>query len=111
MARLVASRVLVEGLPAKTLLNVNVPGGPVGAIRMTRLGHRVYREKIVRETDPRGLPYYWIGAGPPEWNEDEGSDISAVNRGQASVTPLHLDPTHVESLNHLSHWAAKLQKK
>jgi len=22
-----------------------------------------------------------------------------------SVTPLHLDPTHDESLNHLSHWA------
>src|SRR5499427_9333367 len=94
VARLVASRVLVEGLPAKTLLNVNVPSGPVSGIKMTRLGHRVYREKVVRETDPRGVPYYWIGAGPPEWNEDQGSDMAAVNRGLASVTPLHLDLTH-----------------
>src|SRR5574339_13036 len=51
---LVASRVLVEGLPAKTLLNVNVPRGEVKGIRLTRLGHRIYREKVVREVDPRG---------------------------------------------------------
>src|SRR2546421_5640083 len=42
VSRLVASRVLVEGLPAKTLLNVNVPGGPTNGVKMTRLGHRVY---------------------------------------------------------------------
>ncbi|HTY79579.1 MAG TPA: 5'/3'-nucleotidase SurE [Candidatus Bathyarchaeia archaeon] len=108
VARLVASRVLVEGLPAKTLLNVNVPAGPAGGIRMTRLGHRVYREKIVQETDPRGLPYYWIGAGPPEWNEDEGSDISAVNRGWASVTPLHLDLTHYGALGRMADWESGL---
>src|SRR5881396_1341836 len=65
VSRLLASRVLVEGLPAKTLLNVNIPGGAAVGIRMTRLGHRVYREKVVREVDPRGQPYYWIGAGPP----------------------------------------------
>src|SRR5499426_3581266 len=49
IAQLVAARVLVEGLPAKTLLNVNVPRGDVKGIRMTRLGHRVYREKVVQE--------------------------------------------------------------
>ena len=68
---------------------------------MTRLGHRVYREKVVQEVDPRGLPYYWIGAGPPEWTEDEGSDIAAVNRGLASVTPLHLDLTHYGALGRM----------
>ena len=108
VARLVASRVLVEGLPAKTLLNVNVPGGAAGGIRMTRLGHRVYREKITQEVDPRGLPYYWIGAGPPEWNEDEGSDIAAVNQGFASVTPLHLDLTHYGALGRMTDWEGGL---
>jgi 5'-nucleotidase len=108
VARLVASRVLVEGLPAKTLLNVNVPAGPASGIRMTRLGHRVYREKVVQETDPRGLPYYWIGAGPPEWNEDEGSDISAVKGGLASVTPLHLDLTHYGALARMTDWESGL---
>src|SRR5438046_3204823 len=63
VARLVALRVLVTGLPKMTLLNVNVPGAPPRGIRLTRLGHRVYREKIVEQTDPRGRTHYWIGAG------------------------------------------------
>jgi len=108
VAKLVASRVLVEGLPGKTLLNINVPAGPLAGIRMTRLGHRVYQEKVVRETDPRGLPYYWIGAGPPVWSEDEASDIAAVNRGMASVTPLHLDLTHHGALQRMGEWDGAL---
>jgi 5'-nucleotidase len=108
VAKLVASRVLVEGLPGKTLLNINVPAGPLAGIRVTRLGHRVYQEKVVRETDPRGLPYYWIGAGPPVWSEDEASDIAAVHRGMASVTPLHLDLTHHGALQRMAEWDGAL---
>ncbi|HET7877085.1 MAG TPA: 5'/3'-nucleotidase SurE [Methylomirabilota bacterium] len=104
VARIVAARVLVEGLPAKTLMNINAPRGPVRGIRLTRLGHRVYREKVVRETDPRGRPYYWVGAGPPEWQEDDSSDIAAVHAGLASVTPLHLDLTHYGALGRLGEW-------
>jgi 5'-nucleotidase len=108
IAELVAARVLVEGLPAKTLLNVNVPRGEVRGLRMTRLGHRVYREKVVQEVDPRGRPYYWIGAGPPEWQEDEASDIAAVHAGWASVTPLHLDLTHFGALGRMAEWEGGL---
>jgi 5'-nucleotidase len=108
VTRLLASRVLVEGLPAKTLLNVNVPGATADGIRMTRLGHRVYREKVVQEVDPRGQPYYWIGAGPPEWAEDEASDIAAVQRGFVSVTPLHLDLTHYGALGRMGDWESSL---
>jgi 5'-nucleotidase len=75
---------------------------------MTRLGHRVYREKVIEETDPRGRPYYWIGAGPPEWQEDEASDIAAVHAGLASVTPLHLDLTHFGALGRMAEWEGAL---
>ena len=108
VASLVAARVLVEGLPAKTLLNLNVPSGDIRGIRVTRLGHRVYREKVVQEMDPRGRPYYWIGAGPPEWREDEDSDISAVHAGLVSVTPLHLDLTHFGAIGRMSEWEGSL---
>src|SRR2546422_6996341 len=94
IAELVAARTLVEGLPAKTLLNVNVPPGEVRGVRMTRLGHRVYREKVVQEVDPRGRPYYWIGAGPPEWREDEAPRNAAGHAGWAAGTALHLGLTH-----------------
>src|SRR5437660_8991826 len=37
VAALVAARVLVEGLPAKAFLNVNVPAAPPRGLRMTQL--------------------------------------------------------------------------
>ncbi len=104
VARLIAARVLVEGLPPKTLLNINVPGGAVKGIRLTALGHRVYKDKVVEEVDPRGRTYYWIGAGPPVWEDRDASDIAAIRAGYASVTPLHLDLTHYESLRRMAGW-------
>ncbi len=108
VARAVATRLLVEGLPAKTLLNVNVPRGEMKGIRLTRLGHRVYREKVIREVDPRGRPYYWIGAGPPEWGEDSQADIATLHAGFATVTPLHLDLTHHGALGRMTEWEGAL---
>ena len=108
IARLIAMRTVVEGLPPKTLLNVNVPGGRPKGIRFTRLGHRVYKEKMVEEKDPRGKTYYWIGAGPPLWDDREATDIIAVQDGYAAVTPLHLDLTHYAALRRLGDWEAAL---
>jgi 5'-nucleotidase len=108
LARLVATRVLVEGLPLRTLLNVNVPAGIPKGIRLTQLGHRVYKEKVVEQTDPRGRTYYWIGAGPPEWDRREATDMAAIHDGYASVTPLHLDLTHLGALARMADWPRAL---
>jgi 5'-nucleotidase len=108
VARLVAMRVLVSGLPDKTLLNVNVPAGVPRGIRFTRLGHRVYEGKIVEQLDPRGRSHYWIGAGPPQWGMLEGTDMGAVHEGFVAVTPLHLDLTHHRALAAMQEWSASL---
>jgi len=108
IARLVATRVLVEGLPPRTLLNVNVPAAPPRGIRLTQLGHRVYKEKVVEQSDPRGRTHYWIGAGPPQWDESDATDIAAVHDGYASITPLHLDLTHFGALARLAEWPRAL---
>lgn len=107
-ARLVAARVLVEGLPPKTLLNVNVPATSALGIRITRLGHRVYSGRIVEQTDPRGRTHYWIGGGEPAWELLEGSDMAAVNEGLVSVTPLHLDLTSHRALAEMREWSPAL---
>lgn len=108
VARLIAGRVLAEGLPPKTLLNVNIPAVAAKGIRLTRLGHRVYKEKVVEELDPRGRTYYWIGAGPPTWEDGEATDIAAVREGYVSVTPLHLDLTHYDALRRMAVWEGAL---
>jgi 5'-nucleotidase len=108
VARLVVGRALVEGMPRKTLLNVNVPPGQPKGVKVTRLGHRVYSEKAIQQNDPRGKTYYWIGAGPPAWEVDEGSDMAAIHDGWVSVTPLHMDLTHYGALRAMESWEGGL---
>lgn len=111
VARALTELALRRGLPPDTLLNVNVPAGEVKGIRFTRLGRRVYSEKVVEETDPRGNTYYWIGGGPPLWEAGEGTDFAAVSAGWVSVTPLHLDLTNHEALAALAAWEDDLQAR
>jgi 5'-nucleotidase len=108
VARLVAMRVLVGGLPGNTLLNVNVPAKPPRGLRMTRLGHRVYKEKIVEQADPRGRSHYWLGGGEARWGDLEGTDMGAVHDGYVSLTPLHLDLTNHRALVQLGDWQGAL---
>ena len=98
----VAQRVLANGLPRGTLLNVNVPNLPVQDMKgtaVTRLGKRVYHQMTVERVDPRGKKYYWIGGGEPEWEHDPGTDFDAIDRGMVSITPLHLDMTDYKAFD------------
>lgn len=99
-----ATAVLADHLPPDTLLNVNVPGLPAEQIKgfaLTRQGKRRYGDAIVEKVDPRGKKYYWIGGGPFDFVDGEGTDFSAVRQGLISVTPLHLDLTNYGSLTRL----------
>ncbi len=103
----VARQVLANGLPADTFLNVNVPNRPAAEINpplITRQGKRSFVGKIVDKTDPRGRKYYWIGSDEPDFNDYEGTDFFAINRGHVSVTPLHLDLTNYESMKIIAGW-------
>ncbi|HYX19788.1 MAG TPA: 5'/3'-nucleotidase SurE [Thermoanaerobaculia bacterium] len=85
-------------LPPGTLVNVNVPAGAPKGVRVARLGRRRYGEDVIEKRDPRGRPYYWIGATPPKGDIEQGTDLSAVAEKYISMTPLHLDLTDYGSL-------------
>ncbi|KTD82396.1 5'/3'-nucleotidase SurE [Legionella waltersii] len=94
-------------LPAQTILNVNVPDLPLDEIKglqVTRLGTRHGAEPIVKEYDPRGRTIYWVGPPGPEADAGPGTDFYAVKTGHVSITPLHLDLTHYNLFDQLSHW-------
>ncbi|MBI3784875.1 MAG: 5'/3'-nucleotidase SurE [Deltaproteobacteria bacterium] len=99
-----AATVLRDGIPADTLLNVNVPDGAASRIKgfqLTRQGKRRYSDAVVENVDPRGKKYYWIGGGEADFVAAEGTDFSAIHSGRISVTPLHLDLTNYVSLQSL----------
>jgi 5'-nucleotidase len=107
IAHRVVSRVIAQGLPKDTLLNVNVPDLPEGqikGIKITRQGLRVYRDLLVSREDPRGRPYYWIGGEAPTGVPEDGTDFGALAEGYVSVTPLHLDLTAYRAMEELAGW-------
>ena len=60
-ALLAVRKILSEGLPEGTLLNVNVPLGEIKGVKVTRQGIKNARPVITEHIDPRGKPYFWIG--------------------------------------------------
>ncbi len=99
---------LEKPLPPGTLINVNVPAGPPRGVRVVRQGRRRYGEAVIEKKDPRGRPYYWIGATPPQGDIEHGTDLSAVAEKFISLTPLHLDLTDYRSLDLLADVATRL---
>jgi 5'-nucleotidase len=101
----VARTVLRNGLPKGILLNVNIPPHTNGVVyEVTHLGKRSYRDVIVKKTDPRGKPYYWIAGQPEDWQGDDMCDFAAIDRGSVSVTPLHLDMTATHVRDEIASW-------
>lgn len=97
-----AERILIDGLPADTVLNVNVPDLPYGEITgvsVTRMGRRHYQDEIIRRIDPRGNVYYWIGGAEPSHVLEAGTDFEAIERRRISITPLHRDMTNYQALD------------
>jgi len=98
--------VLKQGLPKDTLLNVNIPLLPeknIQGIRFVRQGRRIYRDSIIKKTDPRGRFYYWIGGEEPSHEREENTDFHAIEEGYIAITPLHLNLTNDYFLKHQAH--------
>jgi 5'-nucleotidase len=105
IARSAAEIILKEGLPDQVLLNINVPEPWKGGVRFTRQSKKITRNQLSEGKDPKGRTYFWIFEQKIEKDVEPDTDYAAVFAGNVSVTPLHLDPTHDESLKDLSHWA------
>jgi 5'-nucleotidase len=106
IARL-AAQVIERGLPAKGVLNVNLPHRPwadIQGVRLTRLGTRVYQDMLIEKTDPRGRAYYWIGGEQPVWESQDGTDFHAIEHGYISITPLSLDLTNYRAMVDMEAW-------
>jgi len=87
---------------------VNVPEPWNGEVKFTRQSQKITRNQLTEGKDPRGRSYFWLYEQKLDKNVEPDTDYAAIFSGAVSITPLHLDPTHTESLNHLSHWAKSI---
>jgi 5'-nucleotidase len=98
---------LVElGWPNEVILNINFPAMPakeVTAVEVTRQGfHDVRTRYAERRTDLRGRDYFWLGFRAAAQASAAGTDLRAADEGRISVTPLHIDLTHLSTVRALA---------
>jgi 5'-nucleotidase len=111
VAERIVRELLVKPPERKLILNVNVPDVPYDELRgyrSTRLGYRHRSEPVMRASDPRGRPVYWIGPAGPEQDAGPGTDFDAIANSFVSVTPLQIDMTHHTALADVQRWLSGL---
>ena len=102
----VLQTLLKAGWPADVVLNINFPlAAPMSdaTVAITRQGSRDVSTRFAEHrTDLRGQAYYWVGYRYGLSNPAAGTDIRAIYDGRISVTPLHIDLTHNDTVDALS---------
>ncbi|MDX6627172.1 MAG: 5/3-nucleotidase [Solirubrobacterales bacterium] len=94
-----------EAMPAATLINVNCPAGEPTGIEVTKLGKRIYNDKLnLLEESEGGRRRYEIYGWKPGHEEIEGTDLQAIAQGRIAVTPIHFDLTDHGGLEALRGW-------
>lgn len=96
---------LAEGWPADVLININFPHRAIADIKGPKVAIQGRRHmgslRVDRRQDPRGNDYFWIGFRKQVGEREGPTDLQAVRDGYIAVTPLHLDLTHFDTLDHL----------
>jgi 5'-nucleotidase len=101
------AKVAVGGLPEGRILSVNAPNlseEDLKGARVTRLGRRFYKDRLVEVEDAEGRVGYDIYNNPPGYHDEEGTDFAAIGEGEISVTPVHLRLTDEAGLEELGSW-------
>ena len=107
VARTIIERITKHKLPKGSLLNVNIPSLPpdrIKGIKITRQFAQDFRETFAKRIDPSGRDYYWLIGTDKTTHHEEGTDISAINEGYISITPLRYDLTDNTLLKKIESW-------
>jgi 5'-nucleotidase len=101
----IIKRLVETGWESNVVLNVNFPNGDpaqVTEVEVTRQGFRdAHIRHAEKRTDLRGREYYWMGFRQERSKPEPGTDLRALYDGRISVTPLHIDLTHMPSVHAL----------
>jgi 5'-nucleotidase len=99
-----------RGLPAGTLLNVNVPAVPedkIAGVRLTRQGQSSWEDTFDVRRDPANREYFWLTGKMVINDVDPLTDQVAVTENFVSVTPIHYELTDEETRDTMGAWGVE----
>lgn len=95
----IIEKIIVQGLPKNTCLNVNVPKIPIDEIKGIQVcsqAHAYWDDKFDSRLDQFGRPYYWLTGEFSDLDQRKDTDLFALKNGFVSVVPTHFDLTNYE---------------
>jgi len=102
----IIGRIIEEGLPDNTCLNVNVPKIPynqIKGIQVCTQAHAYWDDKFDSRLDQFGRPYYWLTGEFSDVDRRLETDLHALKNGYVSVVPTHFDLTNHAVLQKLKY--------
>lgn len=109
-ARQLSRKVLRQGLPADTILSVNIPNLPeseIAGVLVTRQGRSRWEEDAIERNDMYGNPYYWLNGTLKLLDDSLQHDEYAIRHNYITITPLSCDLTNHAFLEELKQWKLK----
>jgi len=109
-----AARVVAEGLPRGTLLNVNIPAVPpevIAGVRVTRQGRSNWDDTFDVRRDPAGREYFWLTGRMDIKDTEPDTDQIAVRDNCISITPIHYELTDLEMFARMKRWSLEEMMK
>nr|Q3ATV8.1 RecName: Full=5'-nucleotidase SurE; AltName: Full=Nucleoside 5'-monophosphate phosphohydrolase [Chlorobium chlorochromatii CaD3] len=109
-ARKLTKKVLAEGLPADTILSVNIPNVPesqIAGVIIAEQGSSRWEEQAIERHDMFGNPYYWLSGSLQLMDHSMKKDEFAVRHNYVAVTPISCDLTNYAALAGLEKWKLK----
>lgn len=100
-------KMVENGLPPGTTLNVNVPDKPVREINGVKISRQALKwmdESFEKRIDPRNRTYYWQRSDAQHFNHNPEYDGAALCENYISVTPIKCDLTDDDMLCRLKTW-------
>lgn len=101
----VIRKLLETGWANDAVINLNFPAVSPEAVQGIEVTRQGFRDQVMRHTekrtDLRGRDYYWMGFKAQPSKPAQGTDLRAIYDGRISITPLHIDLTHVKTMEAL----------
>lgn len=100
---------LIPRLPLSArLFNLNIPQRAVVEnhfrVQVVPMGIARYGEHFDRRIDPKGRTYYWATNDPPPQRSELATDLTTLEEGNISLTPLHFDLTQRAAQQEMAKW-------
>ncbi len=111
LARTIIEQIYQKKGPEPQLYNMNIPTAAldgVPEVSAVPMNITQYVDRYEKRIDPRGRDDYWVTGGPPQATSGSETDLSALAKGNITLTPLDYNMTLKSILAEMESWQFRL---